>query len=130
MLGTFITEWNVGSDLCAAAFASEASAEEVASKLASIAERYGFEGWLINIENTLEPANVQFMLHFLRCGSIQVIRSMQLRYLMNMTSCCTAQYISFNSLLINKHSSVQIQVSTSSLNLIKVTIPCSHLEAI
>lgn len=68
VLGTFITEWNVGSDTCAAAFASQASAEEVALKLAAIAERYGFEGWLINIENTLEPAIVQNMLHFLRCG--------------------------------------------------------------
>jgi len=67
VLGTFITEWNVGSDICAAAFASQASAEEVALKLAAIAECYGFEGWLINIENTLEPANVQIMLHFLRC---------------------------------------------------------------
>lgn len=66
VLGTFITEWDAGADCSATAFATPASAEEVAEKLSAIAARYGFEGWLINIENTMEPAHVLNLLHCLR----------------------------------------------------------------
>ncbi len=56
VLGTFITEWEAGAALCQEnLFPTESRARYVAQQLAAIAACYGFEGWLINIENTLPP---------------------------------------------------------------------------
>jgi mannosyl-glycoprotein endo-beta-N-acetylglucosaminidase len=69
VLGTFITEWDAGAATCAAAFSTMAAAEAVAERLASIAAQYGFEGWLINIENGMRPEHIVRLRHFLRCVS-------------------------------------------------------------
>ena len=42
---------------------------QVAERLAGIAARYAFEGWLVNIENGMQPEHVVRLRHFLRCGA-------------------------------------------------------------
>lgn len=51
--GTFITEWKDGEKTCEAFLAGEKAYRSVADKLVQIAHCYGFDGWLINIENGL-----------------------------------------------------------------------------
>ncbi|XP_077643575.1 cytosolic endo-beta-N-acetylglucosaminidase [Lonchura striata] len=59
VLGTFITEWTDGEKLCEAFLAGgEEAYGAVAEQLARIAQHYRFDGWLINIENTLSAAAV------------------------------------------------------------------------
>uniref|UniRef100_A0A8C8VM83 Cytosolic endo-beta-N-acetylglucosaminidase n=1 Tax=Pelusios castaneus TaxID=367368 RepID=A0A8C8VM83_9SAUR len=70
VLGTFITEWTDGGKLCESFLAGEAHAyHAVAEQLVNIARFYCFDGWLVNIENTLSEAAVQnlpLFLHRLR----------------------------------------------------------------
>ena len=67
MLGTLITEWDEGYKVChASLFSSEASAETLARNLTSLMTHVGFDGWLVNIENKIEPAHLPFLKHFLR----------------------------------------------------------------
>ncbi|KAH9498897.1 hypothetical protein Btru_004974 [Bulinus truncatus] len=54
ILGTIITEWETGENICKEMLQSDAYAENVATKLAQMALTYGFNGWLINIENKIE----------------------------------------------------------------------------
>ena len=68
VLGTFITEWEAGAAVCRQLFGSAATAQRAAHQLASIAACYGFEGWLVNIENDLNPSNVDHVFLFLRCA--------------------------------------------------------------
>ena len=46
----------------------------VVEKMSQIQNFYGFDGWLINIENSLEPENVEKMKEFLeklkKCGVV------------------------------------------------------------
>ncbi|XP_051015117.1 cytosolic endo-beta-N-acetylglucosaminidase isoform X2 [Acomys russatus] len=59
VLGTFITEWQEGGRLCEAFLAGdERSYQAVADRLVQIAQFFRFDGWLINIENSLSPAAV------------------------------------------------------------------------
>lgn len=51
--GTFITEWTDGAAVCKAFLKDEESYRAVADKLVQISHCYGFDGWLINIENSL-----------------------------------------------------------------------------
>lgn len=54
LTGTFITEWNEGGRLCEAFLAGdERSYQAVADRLVQIAQFFRFDGWLINIENSL-----------------------------------------------------------------------------
>ena len=53
VLGTVITEHEAGAKVCAEVLASRQDAEEFADKLVQIASYYGFDGWLLNIENSL-----------------------------------------------------------------------------
>ncbi|XP_074778305.1 cytosolic endo-beta-N-acetylglucosaminidase [Athene noctua] len=67
VLGTFITEWTEGQRLCEAFLAGgEEAYGAVGEQLARIAQHYGFDGWLLNIENTLSAAAVGNLLPFLR----------------------------------------------------------------
>ncbi|NWI40568.1 ENASE acetylglucosaminidase, partial [Picathartes gymnocephalus] len=67
VLGTFITEWTDGEKLCEAFLASgEEAYGAVAEQLARIAQHYRFDGWLVNIENTLSAAAVGNLPLFLR----------------------------------------------------------------
>ena len=53
VLGTLITEWDEGRAMCEAFLETEATAQQAARQLAAIAAYFGFDGWLINIENQL-----------------------------------------------------------------------------
>ncbi|XP_061892319.1 cytosolic endo-beta-N-acetylglucosaminidase [Entelurus aequoreus] len=65
VLGTFITEWTDGAARCEA-FLKEDLYQEVADKLVEISHFYGFDGWLINIENQLSEVAVKKTPLFLR----------------------------------------------------------------
>lgn len=56
--GTFITEWEPGKAVCEALLASKETVTKAVNKLKRIALFYGFEGWLINIENEIHPEKV------------------------------------------------------------------------
>ncbi|XP_066560735.1 cytosolic endo-beta-N-acetylglucosaminidase isoform X2 [Amia ocellicauda] len=64
--GTFITEWRDGAKVCESFLAGEEAYRAVADKLVQIADYYGFDGWLINIENTLSETAVKNTPSFLR----------------------------------------------------------------
>lgn len=66
VLGTFITEWTEGGKTCEAFLKDEESYRAVADKLVQICHCYGFDGWLINIENELTDSAVKNMPLFLR----------------------------------------------------------------
>ncbi|NWW54989.1 ENASE acetylglucosaminidase, partial [Pedionomus torquatus] len=73
VLGTFITEWTDGEKLCEAFLAGGAEAyRTVAEQLARIAQHYRFDGWLVNIENTLSAGAVGNLPPFLRHLTAQV----------------------------------------------------------
>ena len=46
-MGTFITEWDKGAEICREMFATEDSAQMYADKLAELAATLGFDGWLV-----------------------------------------------------------------------------------
>ncbi|XP_023555077.1 cytosolic endo-beta-N-acetylglucosaminidase isoform X2 [Octodon degus] len=67
VLGTFITEWSEGAKHCEAFLAGDSrSYQTVADQLVQIAQFFRFDGWLINIENSLSETAVQNMTAFLR----------------------------------------------------------------
>ena len=51
--GTFITEWNDGAAMCESFLKDEESYRAVADRLVQISHGHAFDGWLINIENSL-----------------------------------------------------------------------------
>lgn len=66
VLGTFITEWTDGAAMCEAFLKDEESYRAVADKLVQISHCYGFDGWLVNIENVLSGVAVKNTPLFLR----------------------------------------------------------------
>lgn len=65
MLGTFITEGRLGAQRCRRLLGSSEAARATARQLVAVARQYGFEGWLVNIENGLSRQGVACMLEFL-----------------------------------------------------------------
>jgi len=53
-VGALITEWDAGKQICADFLKSEAEYHFLADQMVAIAVHYGFDGWLLNIENTLQ----------------------------------------------------------------------------
>ena len=49
-----ITEWDDGKKRCDAVIANEVTYKQFADQLVKIADYYGFDGWLVNIENPVE----------------------------------------------------------------------------
>ena len=47
VLGTFITEWDKGAEVCREMLATEASAQMYADRLTELAATLGFDGWLV-----------------------------------------------------------------------------------
>ncbi|XP_061866655.1 cytosolic endo-beta-N-acetylglucosaminidase isoform X2 [Colius striatus] len=73
VLGTFITEWTDGEKLCEAFLAGgEEAYGAVSEQLARIARHYHFDGWLVNLENTLSAAVARNLPPFLRHLTAQV----------------------------------------------------------
>ncbi|XP_077184248.1 cytosolic endo-beta-N-acetylglucosaminidase isoform X2 [Paroedura picta] len=66
MLGTFITEWTDGAKICESFLGGEEAYHSVADQLAAITQFYRFDGWLVNIENSLSVTAAKNMPHFLR----------------------------------------------------------------
>ncbi|XP_064478947.1 LOW QUALITY PROTEIN: cytosolic endo-beta-N-acetylglucosaminidase-like [Ornithodoros turicata] len=64
VLGTFITEWDAGSEVLERIKRDNLTAD-VATRLADIAHAYGFDGWLMNIESTMADGCGAFMEDFL-----------------------------------------------------------------
>lgn len=54
LTGTIITEWDDGLAICRKILASEHSINDTVEKLCKICKDYGFDGYLLNIENKLE----------------------------------------------------------------------------
>ncbi|NXN97369.1 ENASE acetylglucosaminidase, partial [Rhinopomastus cyanomelas] len=76
VLGTFITEWTDGEKLCEAFLAGgEEAFGAVSRQLARIAQHYRFDGWLVNLENTLSAAAVRNLPAFLRRLTAEVHNS-------------------------------------------------------
>ncbi|XP_058508855.1 cytosolic endo-beta-N-acetylglucosaminidase isoform X1 [Solea solea] len=72
VIGTFITEWTDGAAACESFLKDEESYRAVADKLVQISHYYGFDGWLINIENKLSEVAVKNTPLFLRYLSDQM----------------------------------------------------------
>ena len=66
VLGTFITEWDEGRRICEQLFSSPETAELLAFQLKEIANWFGFDGWLVNIENSLPWSMLPNLKHFVR----------------------------------------------------------------
>eukprot|EP00094_Tigriopus_californicus_P010058 TCALIF_09699-PA protein Name:"Similar to ENGASE Cytosolic endo-beta-N-acetylglucosaminidase (Homo sapiens)" AED:0.13 eAED:0.13 QI:0/-1/0/1/-1/1/1/0/383 len=65
VLGTIITEWESGTDLCEQFLSSDESVDLLVSKCVAICHCFSFEGWLVNIENDLTLDQVSRMIQFL-----------------------------------------------------------------
>eukprot|EP00050_Salpingoeca_kvevrii_P022588 m.128667 g.128667 ORF g.128667 m.128667 type:complete len:821 (-) comp9754_c0_seq1:37-2499(-) len=82
ILGTLITEWEKGEQICAQFLESEATVAALVEKLVDIAVYYNFDGWLVNIENPIPQAKITLLhklvqsltqqLHAARPGSIVI----------------------------------------------------------
>jgi endo-beta-N-acetylglucosaminidase D len=55
--GTLITEWDDGKAIWDKLTADPAMLRQTALLLIQIAEHYGFDGWLINVENSIQVTN-------------------------------------------------------------------------
>ncbi|CAH1116019.1 unnamed protein product [Phaedon cochleariae] len=54
VLGTLITEFDPGTEICQKIFKNTESMMEFAKSLAKVTKIFGFDGWLLNIENKVE----------------------------------------------------------------------------
>ncbi|XP_018021119.1 cytosolic endo-beta-N-acetylglucosaminidase-like [Hyalella azteca] len=66
MLGTLITEGKEGEELCTAMFSSLSMVERCVASLINISRYHKLHGWLINIENKVNPVAIGLVLVFLR----------------------------------------------------------------
>ncbi|KAK8735429.1 hypothetical protein OTU49_005386 [Cherax quadricarinatus] len=66
VLGTLITEWDEGANICQKMLANEDSVAACVSQLVKIANYHSFEGWLINIENKIDPEQVEQLRDFVQ----------------------------------------------------------------
>lgn len=64
ILGTFITEFNDGIKICNEFLGDQTKIDLVVAKLVEITLYYGFDGWLINIENEIQ--NVDNLKYFVK----------------------------------------------------------------
>lgn len=54
VLGTIITEWKAGKELCKELLSSQDNMDLFVKKCVEIAQSEGFDGWLFNIENPID----------------------------------------------------------------------------
>ncbi|XP_076034995.1 cytosolic endo-beta-N-acetylglucosaminidase isoform X2 [Oratosquilla oratoria] len=66
VMGTIITEWDPGAELCKQMFKDSETVNSVVKKLVAIAEFYGFNGWLVNIENKIETDQIGHLEQFMK----------------------------------------------------------------
>ncbi|KAI6197801.1 hypothetical protein M3Y94_01267700 [Aphelenchoides besseyi] len=68
-LGTFITESTRGRSICSEIFADQKKMQLLAQQMVDLTDEFFFDGWLINIENTIDPpliGNLAFFVRHLR----------------------------------------------------------------
>ncbi|KAI6239501.1 Mannosyl-glycoprotein endo-beta-N-acetylglucosaminidase [Aphelenchoides fujianensis] len=65
-LGTFITESARGQAICAEIFADERHVEQLVAHMVALADEFFFDGYLINVENTVDAALVGNLVLFVR----------------------------------------------------------------
>ncbi|XP_073122307.1 cytosolic endo-beta-N-acetylglucosaminidase 1 [Henckelia pumila] len=63
-LGTFIMEWDEGKKLADILLSTKDSAHMYAERLTELAVALGFDGWLINMEVTLDPGQIPNLKEF------------------------------------------------------------------
>eukprot|EP00088_Acartia_fossae_P023032 TRINITY_DN2410_c0_g1_i2.p1 TRINITY_DN2410_c0_g1~~TRINITY_DN2410_c0_g1_i2.p1 ORF type:complete len:563 (-),score=80.24 TRINITY_DN2410_c0_g1_i2:187-1875(-) len=66
ILGTIITEWKEGKQILENILRDEKKIDEFVDQCASIASFYGFQGWLLNIENEVEWTLVPYLLELVK----------------------------------------------------------------
>lgn len=66
ILGTFITEWDEGAKICENFLRDSESVHKLCDQLVDISSFYGFDGWLINIENKIQLHQVKHLEEFVR----------------------------------------------------------------
>ena len=59
-----LSEWKEGAKLCHQLLSDESTLIQFAQQLVALAQYYGFDGWLINIEN---PINVKKLFFLFLC---------------------------------------------------------------
>ncbi|CAF3433647.1 unnamed protein product [Rotaria sp. Silwood1] len=64
ILGTFITEFDAGKEICRQLLASDDNVDRAVDALALLMAWYNFDGYLLNIENPIEPEYVKRLLSF------------------------------------------------------------------
>jgi len=64
VLGTFITEGDEGTTICKTLLASKESAEMYADRLTELAIKLGFDGWLLNMEVSLDLEQITHLEEF------------------------------------------------------------------
>ncbi|KAK0415878.1 hypothetical protein QR680_012168 [Steinernema hermaphroditum] len=65
ILGTFITEFDQGVGHCEQLLADKESVDRTVTKLVQAATAFGFDGWLVNVENRIEPVQLENLKYFL-----------------------------------------------------------------
>ncbi|GIY42992.1 cytosolic endo-beta-N-acetylglucosaminidase [Caerostris extrusa] len=66
VIGTFISEWDEGVKVFETAFSNKILVDQLCMQLVNIAAHYNFDGWLINIENEVEPCQIVLLNHFVK----------------------------------------------------------------
>lgn len=66
MLATLITEHIQGFDLCEKLFSDKSLIDKFVSKLVDITLFYGFDGWLLNIENKIREEQIGNLIYFIK----------------------------------------------------------------
>ncbi|XP_067005805.2 cytosolic endo-beta-N-acetylglucosaminidase isoform X2 [Anabrus simplex] len=66
VLGTLITEWDAGKAVWDQIFESDESLETFVNCLVNICKYVGFDGYLLNVENKLDPCQVEKMENFVK----------------------------------------------------------------
>ena len=67
VMGTFLTEWEAGKEICKELFRDKDNVSKLTMLLLQLADIYKLDGWLINIENSLDSSvEVPLMKCFLK----------------------------------------------------------------
>eukprot|EP00899_Mesostigma_viride_P000221 jgi/Mesvir1/1019/Mv17552-RA.1 len=65
-LGTFVTEFDRGAAVCREFLASDTRVEALVHRLTQVARYFGFDGWLVNIENIVAAEQVPRLVYFVQ----------------------------------------------------------------
>ncbi|CAL9187816.1 unnamed protein product [Musa hybrid cultivar] len=84
VLGTFITEGEDGSKICDTLLSTKEAARMYAERLTELATHLGFDGWLVNMEVTLDRTQIdnlkEFVDHLSRTMHFQIPGSLVIWY--------------------------------------------------